>query len=576
MCRAQFLAQIKMCKEHGFSGFNHLPEWQLYDIIHYMVTRARISKIPAVRELASLMLEHGVTRCVLCPGSRNAPLCATFSAIEDFECRHVTDERSAGFAALGWAAQAQSPVAVCVTSGSALLNLHPAVAEGFYRHIPVLVISADRPAAWIGQQDGQTLPQPGVFTNLVRKSINLPQEDADGWYTNRLINEALLELTHRNGGPVHLNIPLAEPLFETDDTPLAPVRCIRRTELARMTAQDEQELLEIVAALPKRVILLGQNANVPYIPEALTQDHAFALVGEHLCNYPDADCTRPDTLVGRNSDFPDIPSPDLLITIGGCIVSKRLKQMLRNNPPTEHWHICADGEVCDTFCCLTRIIEGAPDELLDLLAAFAEEGDESYRKLWQSAPAEFSADYCGMTLVGELIRHLPTPSVLHLGNSSAVRYAQLFSLPPGVQVECNRGVNGIEGSLSTALSFACGDARPQYIVCGDLSFFYDMNALWLQHNVSPNVRILLINNGGGGIFKTIGTPKIDCVEAPHNASAEAWVKDRGFHYCCTRQMADVATAIAELTTNASRPILLEAFTNSEQDAQILKEFYTLH
>ncbi|MBE6416978.1 MAG: 2-succinyl-5-enolpyruvyl-6-hydroxy-3-cyclohexene-1-carboxylic-acid synthase [Akkermansiaceae bacterium] len=541
-----------------------------------MVTQARISKTPVVRELAALMQEHGVTRCVLCPGSRNAPLCATFCALPLFECRYVTDERSAGFAALGWAAQAQAPVAVCVTSGSAVLNLHPAVAEAYYRHIPLLVLSADRPAAWIGQQDGQTLPQPGVFGALVRASVDLPIEDTNGWRTNRLLNEALLELNHRNGGPVHINIPLAEPLFATDDTPLARPRIIRRTELARMSAQDEQELLEIVAALPKRLILLGQLATQPYFPPELTQDHAFAIVGEHLCNYPRADCTRPDTLVGRDADYPDIPPPDLLITMGGGIISKRLKHMLRNNPPAEHWHISPDGEVCDTFCCLTRVIEGDYAELTELLAAFAEDGDESYRKLWQTEPAAFSGGYCGMTLVGELMRAMPTPSVLHLGNSSAVRYAQLFPLQPGIQIECNRGVNGIEGSLSTAFGYAYGDKRLQFIVCGDLSFFYDMNALWMQNSPPANVRILLLNNGGGGIFKTIGTPKLDCVEGTHNATAEAWAKDRGFRYLCTHPTTDLTPIMAELTGESPCPILLEAFIDSNEDAQILKQFYTLH
>lgn len=541
-----------------------------------MVTHAKISKTPVVRELAALMKEHGVTRCILCPGSRNAPLCATFCALPFFECRYVTDERSAGFAALGWAAQAQAPVAVCVTSGSAVLNLHPAIAEAYYRHIPLLVLSADRPTAWIGQQDGQTLPQPGVFGSLVRISIDLPIEDTDGWHTNRLLNQGLLELSHRSGGPVHINIPLAEPLFATDDTPLAAPRVIRRTELAHMTAQDEQELLEMVAVLPKRLILLGQLPTQPYFPPELSQDHAFAIVGEHLCNYPSADCTRPDTLVGRDVEYPNIPTPDLLITMGGCIVSKRLKQMLRHNPPAEHWHISPDGEICDTFCCLTRIIEGDYAELMELLAAFAEDGDEPYRKLWQTEPAIFSGGYCGMTLVGELMRTMPSSSVLHLANSSAIRYAQLFPLRSGIQVECNRGVNGIEGSLSTALGYAYGDNRPQFIVCGDLSFFYDMNALWMQNSPPANVRILLLNNGGGGIFKTIGTPKLDCVEGTHNATAEAWAKDRGFCYLCIRSTTDFTPMLAELTGKSPYPILLEAFINSEEDAQILKQFYTLH
>ncbi len=536
---------------------------------------AETSRKEVIRELAALMLAHGVTRCVLCPGSRNAPICATFTSCNEFECRHVTDERSAGFVALGWVAQAQAPVAVCVTSGSAVLNLHPAVAEAAYRKVPLLVISADRPAEWIGQQDGQTIPQPGVFRELSRMNAALPEYDPEGWYTNRLINEALLELTHRGGGPVHINLPLCEPLFQMTDEPLPSPRVIRRTELARMTADEEQELLEITAVLPRRMILMGQMDEAPYFPPALMEDHSFALVGEHLSNCAVADCTRPDTLIGPDGNFPDIPSPDLLITMGGDTISKRLKRMLRQNPPTEHWHLSTDGEVCDTFCCLTRVIEGDKSELLELLGAFAEEGDEAYRRLWLTPPAEFNASHCGISMVGDLMKQLPSPAVLHLGNSSAVRYARLFPLPADVQVECNRGVNGIEGSLSTAIGYAANDSRPQFLVIGDLSFFYDMNALWLN-NIPTNIRILLLNNGCGGIFTTIGAPNLDCVNAPHHTTAEAWAKAQGFRYQSVMNEQDWQEALPSLTQCNEGPVFVEAFTNAQQDAAILKNFYTEH
>ncbi|MDO4750525.1 MAG: 2-succinyl-5-enolpyruvyl-6-hydroxy-3-cyclohexene-1-carboxylic-acid synthase [Akkermansia sp.] len=536
----------------------------------------KISKNRAIQELVALMREHGITRFVACPGSRNAPIVATVCASEGFECRSITDERSAGFIALGWAAQANAPVAVCVTSGSALSNLHPAFSEAAYRNIPLLVISADRPTAWIGQQDGQTMPQPGLFRNLSRKNVNLPENDEDGWHTNRLINEALLELTHREGGPVHINVPLSEPLFETTDAPLPSPRVVLRTELASMNADEEQELLEIVAALPKRMILLGQMQQAVYFPPEISEDHAFAIVGEHLCNTPGLHCTRPDTLIGGDADFPLLPSPDLLITMGGCIVSKRLKQMLRKNPPAQHWHLSRNGEVCDTFCCLTRVIEGDPQELLELLAAFAEDGDEAYSNLWRTAPAEFRAPHCGMRMVGELMATMPDSSVLHLANSSAVRYAQLFPLKENVSVQCNRGINGIEGSLSTAIGYAAADARLQYLVIGDLSFFYDMNVLATQ-NIGKNVRILLLNNSCGGIFKLLPTPDIAEVEAPHNTTAEAWARACGFCYKAVIHEHDWPEALRLLScSHSDAPVLVEAFTDSNEDARILRNFYKEH
>ena len=516
------------------------------------------------------MRAHGVTRCVACPGSRNSPIVATLAALGDFELRGATDERSAGFAACGWAAQVQAPVAVCVTSGSALLNLHPAVAEAYYRHLPLLVISADRPASWIGQQDGQTLPQPGALGSLCRMSVQIPEDEKEHWHRNRLLNEALLELRHRSGGPVHINMPLSEPLFGTTEQPLPTPRIILRTELAKMTADEETELLDIVEACPRRLILLGQLPYGTDIPPQLMAEKAFAVAGEHLCNTALAN-TQPDAVLGPQASA-DL-SPDLLITYGGCIISKRLKAQLRSHPPKEHWHICPDGQVTDTFCCLTRVIEGAPDELWGLLAAFAEEGDEAYAERWLTPVPVPQFPYSGMQLTGELIGAMPSDSVLHLANSSAVRYAQLYPLPDNVQVECNRGVNGIEGSLSTAIGYAMGDSRPQFIVCGDLSFFYDMNALWLQ-GIPSHVRILLLNNGGGGIFDLIPTPEHPLVNGAHSATAADWAQSCGFECLTVRNEYDWPAALVALTTPSDRPILVEAFTDSAADAALLKQFYS--
>lgn len=530
-----------------------------------------ISEKAVVQELAALMRAHGVTRAVLCPGSRNSPIVATLADLPGVECRSVTDERSAGFVALGWAQQAQAPVAVVVTSGSAVLNLHPAVAEAFYRKTPLLVISADRPAAWIGQNDGQTLPQPGVFNQLVRYSAQVPEDDA--WHANRLINEALLELCHRSGGPVHLNLPLTEPFFGMVEAELPPVRVIQRTEAARMNADEEEALLEEAAALPRRLILLGQQEMPSPLLAKLAAKKQFAVVGEHIANAPFADCCRPDTLLGASpaADW----SPDLLITCGGDVISKRLKRLLRTHPPKAHWHISADGEVVDSFCALTRVLEGDADEFWDLLEAFAEEGDEDYRARWQSEPTPLPEhEWSGMKCVGDLIANLPEGSVLHLGNSSAVRYAQLFPLPAGVHsVLCNRGVNGIEGSVSTAAGYAMAEPeRLHFLIIGDLSIFYDLNGL-LQARHCPNLRILLLNNQEGGIFGTLpGMPDCPAIRAPHYESIMAWGG-------CLFESAQVASekywdeALQLLISDKQKPILVEAYTETGQDADILKEFY---
>ncbi len=528
-----------------------------------------------VRQLAALMQEHGVFRCVLCPGSRNAPISATLSAMPYMECRCVTDERSAGFAALGWAAQTHEPVAVCVTSGSALLNLHPAVAEAFYRHIPLLVISADRPAIAIGQQQGQTIPQPGALGSLVRCAVDLPEQDEA--HANRLINEALLALTHRDGGPVHINIPLSEPLFEQDERPLGEHRLIDRIEFnAAEHSMDYLCFSSELDSLPRRLILFGQLPKEPYVTEPLRGAKTLAFIGEHLSNAAGFAQTRPDLVLGPEPDAAF--SPDVLITLGGCVISKRLQALFRAHPPQEHWHLSNDGAVIDSFGCLTRVVECYPYEFLNHMAPALLSGDTAYAELWKRPLPDFPTEsYSGMSIMGKLMAALPNPGVLHLGNSSAVRYAQLFPLADGVQVECNRGVNGIEGSVSTALGYAMADERPNILVIGDLSFFYDMNALWMP-GTRGNMRILLLNNGTGGIFSMVPQcPAHESVHGPHSAQAEAWVKSMGWRYMAVRTNADIPSAIAALTaTKADAPLLVEAFTDAAADAALLKEFYQTH
>ncbi len=528
-----------------------------------------------VRQLAALMQAHGVTRCVLCPGSRNAPINSTLAAMPGMECRSVTDERSAGFAALGWAGRVHAPVAVCVTSGSALLNLHPAVAEAFYRRIPLLVLSADRPARAIGQQEGQTIPQPGALGGLVRCSVDLPEQDAA--HANRLANEALLALHQHGGGPAHINIPLSEPLFGVDDAPLPTPRRIERIELAHMDYRQEGSLIPSIDILPRRLILLGQLPTPPCITQKLREEKGFAIIGEHLCNSAGLAQTRPDLLLGPTPDASW--SPDLLITCGGCVISKRLAALFRAHPPKEHWHVGADGDIIDPFGCLTRVVEGDPLELWELLTAFAEDGDWDYMARWhRTLPPVPSFEYSGMALVGHVMGALPKFSVLHLGNSSAVRYAQLYPLKHTVQVECNRGVNGIEGSLSTALGYAMGDDRPNILIIGDLSFFYDMNALWMPGS-RGNMRVLLLNNGTGGIFSTLpGIPAHESIHGHHGAQAAAWAESMGWRYMAIRCMDELFPAVDALCAERSEesPLLVEAFTDADTDAALLREFYKNH
>lgn len=542
-----------------------------------------------ILQLVALLKAHGITKVVLCPGSRNAPIVHTLSGHPDFTSYAVTDERSAGFFAIGLALHGGQPVAVCCTSGSALLNLHPAVAEAFYQQVPLVVISADRPAAWIGQMDGQTLPQPGVFQSLVKKSVQLPEihTDEDEWYCNRLINEALLEVNHHGKGPVHINVPISQPLFQFTAESLPEVRVITRYQGLNVYDRDYNGLIERLGKYQRKMVVVGQM-NLIYLFEKkyvkLLYKH-FAWLTEHLGNQtvPGIPVKNFDAaLQSMTEEKKEQLAPDLLITYGGHVVSKHLKEYIRQHPPKEHWHIAADGEVADLYGSLTTVIEMDPLEFLEKIAVLMDNRTPEYPRLWEEYCKQIPEpvfEYSAMAAVGALMKKLPAACALHLANSSAVRYAQLYAIPASVEVCCNRGTNGIEGSLSAAIGYASVSEKINFVVIGDLSFFYDMNALWNGY-VGANVRILLLNNGGGGIFHTLPQLKMSgtsqkVIVGVHDTSAQGWAEERGFRYFRVEDEAQLAEAMSVFTQPEpmETPLIMEVFANRNKDARLLKNYF---
>lgn len=543
----------------------------------------------SILQLAVLLKAYGIRKIVLCPGSRNIPIVQTLTNIPEFTCYPMTDERSAGFFALGLALHGGTPAAVCCTSGTALLNLHPAVAEAFYQQVPLVVISADRPAAWIGQMDGQTLPQPGVFGTLVKKSVDLPEVDTEEseWYCNRLINEALLELNHHGKGPVHINVPISEPFFKLPVTALPQARVITRYQGLSVYDKDYQPLIERLNRYQRRMAVVGQMNLIYLFDKRYTKMlyKQFAWFAEHISNQtvPGLPIRNIEPLLcSMDFESQEKMRPELLITYGGHIISKRLKNFLRRHPPVEHWHISADGEVVDLYGSLTTVIEMDPFEFLEKIAPLMDNRTPEYPRQWEAlskAIPQAQFDYSEMGAIGKVIQHLPSPCSLHLANSSVVRYAQLFNIPSEVEILSNRGTNGIEGSLSTALGYATASDKLNFLFIGDLSFFYDMNALW-NSNYGANIRILLLNNEGGEIFHAL--PGLELhenarrfVTATHRATAKAWAEDRGFEYFAVHDNEELDAVLPSFTSSSvtSRPMLMEVFTDKALDIEMLKEYY---
>ena len=523
-----------------------------------------------VNILTSLLVAHGVHHAVVCPGSRNAPIVHDLSQCAAISCYPVTDERSAGFFALGVAQATNEPVVVCVTSGTALLNLAPTVAEAYYQHQSLIVISADRPQQWIGQLDGQTLQQPGALQNWVACTVSLPENDH--WHCNRLVNEALIEATASHRPCVHINVPLSEPLFCFNVKQLPQERTISRFIPSADYDNLPQQLIDDLLQAQRPLVVFGQLS-----PRRFHDDGLDNLFGQVTVLH---EALAPFTSVSHfeQSGLLDQPSmcPDFILYVGDAIVSKRLKAFLRQASSARTWRISTTGQVEDTFQNLTGIIVGDPEQLLRsldrILSQKAPLPSVGYRRQWCQGLLDgrknveaLSLSFSEAWTVREFelrLKDLPTSYEVHYANSTAIRLANMFA--DGHPVWCNRGVNGIDGSLSTAAGFACASKGLKLVFCviGDLSFFYDQNALWNQ-NLGGNLRILLLNNGCGAIFDQL--PGLEScpvrrsmVAGQHHATAEGICAQNDIDYACAHNEKELQAGLAFLmATHSSRPCLLE-------------------
>lgn len=555
-----------------------------------------------VNILTSLLLEYGVSDAVVCPGSRNAPIVHNLSVCEAIRCRPVTDERSAAFYALGLAIATRRPTVVCVTSGSALLNVMPAVAEAAYQHVPLVVISADRPQQWIDQLDGQTIPQSDALGRFVRKAVQLPEphNDEERWLCRRLVNEAMHLATCRQGAPVHINVPISEPLFEFDTEQLPQLS--RFNNIKRAAIKDaSMDMPEAFHEAKRPMIVIGQLAHGTVSHETIRSlSEKYVVMSEPLSN-PSYMTIHFDEairyIVSDNSSINDDEDdktayyPDYVIYVGDTLVSKPARRFLRNAKAPSCLITPDAADIHDPLMTLTDIVECDTDSINALLASLCDAPDTDERcrfhDRWQSFLDAYAAhadayvpEYSQMATVKyfeEQLADLDIDICVHYANSSAVRLACIYAQH---YVWCNRGVNGIEGSLSTAAGFSLATHDMTVCVIGDLSFFYDQNALW-NSNLRGNLRIILLNNRGGGIFRQLpglsDSPAADdLVMASHENTAQGICTQNDIGYMSAKNMDEMQIGIVTLLTRESeRPMLLEVFTDSNDDVKALEKYFKL-
>ncbi len=473
-----------------------------------------------ISDLAEICRLKGIRNIVISPGSRSAPLIQSFYRIFGNDCISIVDERSAAYFALGIAVYTNAPVVLICTSGTAVLNYGPALAEAFYQGIPLLALTADRPRELIDQQDNQTLHQPDVYRNFIKGSFDLPQvivSPDDLWYAHRMINEAIDLTLMPAGGPVQINVPLPEPLYDELPLPSSPVRIIRQA-IPEIELRLSAELLLEWRQARKIMIIHGQDHPgslvTPYL-HALSEDRRIILMAENMANIPGEKIIRNSNLVLSRNRKSGPEHPDLILHSGGQVVSKALTGYLRRISDVKCWRIGQDHTTIDTFKLVTRRIPLPANVVYKALAAEKVlPSDSDYRDSWLNLAETTAArslqiiqhlPFCDLKVFSRICKSLPPEIILVPGNSSVIRYIQLFN--DGFQRECygNRGVSGIDGSLSSAAGIAHISGKLTLAIVGDLSFIYDSNGLW-NRELPPNLRIIVINNSGGGIFHILKGP----------------------------------------------------------------------
>ncbi|MBW8241627.1 2-succinyl-5-enolpyruvyl-6-hydroxy-3-cyclohexene-1-carboxylic-acid synthase [Muricauda oceani] len=571
------------------------------------------SDIPTAQTLVLYFKSRGVKNIVISPGSRNAPLTISFTKNPFFNCFSIVDERCAAFFAMGMAQHLQEPVAVLCSSGSALLNFYPAVAEAYYSDIPLIVVSADRPGYRIDIGDGQTIRQENVLEKHIGYSANLKQDVSHAAQTISKYGKTLLESSQNEiqaynekeiakalsvafdeKYPVHINIPFEEPLYGRVEEPTVKIQDFETPNSKADLEEDWEGLAKIWKESSRKMVLVGVNQ-----PNAIEADVLDMLANDPntvLFTETTSNLHHPNFFESIDSIIAPIEKsenkeelfqklrPELLITFGGLIVSKKIKAFLREYKPKQHWHIDTK-KANDTFYCLTKHIKTNPNQFFKRMGTNGS-GESDFKAFWEQKKDNYERKrmaylegipFSDFTAFDRIIKTIPKGYQVHLANSSTVRYAQLFAMDKSLKVFCNRGTSGIDGSTSTAVGSSIYSKGPTVLLTGDLSFFYDSNALWNRY-MRPDFRIVLINNSGGGIFRILpgkeDTEEFETFfETSHELTARHLAEMYGFEHVVVENEAEMEASLESFYSESEKPKIMEVATPRVLNNKILLGYF---
>jgi 2-succinyl-5-enolpyruvyl-6-hydroxy-3-cyclohexene-1-carboxylate synthase len=546
------------------------------------------------RILVDLLAQKGVKKIVLSPGSRNTPLIMAVVRSNLFDVQTVIDERSAAFIALGISLITNAPVAIICTSGTAVLNYMPAVAEAYYRQVPLIVISSDRPAEWINQDDSQTIKQYEVMRNIVKESYNIPtmcETPNQKWHTNRILNDAITTAVTRKKGPVHINIQLDEPLSLSNDVVPEPQRVIKTVyPMLDIEPSHIESVARELSGSRAVMIIVGFMAPNKRLNDALIKLSELPNViifteAQSNMKIPNA-ITSIDGVMSIMDDYQKQElKPQHVITIGGAIVSRLIKGYLRSLPDIKHWHIGINDFAVDCFKCLDTRFETEPVSFMSQLTSYNISGVGDYSMQWHRLSEKSeelnrrfiqNAIWSDFVAMKQIMEAIPKEWNLQLSNGTVVRYAQLFPYSHINRIDCNRGVSGIDGCTSTAIGAALAYDNTTLLITGDMSAQYDLGAL-ASNCIPDNFKIVVLNNGGGGIFRFIkSTSELPELEDNFVCDVRLPLSDLargfGFEYFEVSSKDEMATVLPKFIASQVKSIL-NVITPGVDSANVLKKFF---
>ena len=530
-----------------------------------------------VRVVISLLKQYGIRYIVVSPGGTNIPISQAVQDDPFFKCYSIPDERSAMYFAIGIYLQTGEIVATSCTSAQATRNYVPGLTEAFYKHTPVLAITTSKLERFQYQDYMQAPDQCSLPVDSVKRSFDLPPITDEN--TRRQVyhnaKEAILELTHRSPGPIQLNIRIVDTQQgKFEDVELPKVRFLKR-----YMAWDEWNDVDLNNK--KILIVVGEHRPFTDRQQKALDDfceyHNAVVYVNHLSNYKGDYSIAANLLVSCGGL--SILKPDILITVGGQTGDYSIYNALQTIGNVEHWRVSEDGAYVDTYGHLTRIFE-CPDYYFFEKLDNSKGSDHSYFNEWEQLASTINYDvelpFSNTYVAQQLHNNIPHDSIMNFAILNSLRSWSYFPLAAGIQGYANVAAFGIDGCNSMLFGESMNTDKLCFIVTGDLAFFYDMNVLGIRH-LKNNIRVLLINNGGGAEFKIMTgawkeNPHVERYISAngHYGSTKGWAENCGFKYLTVSNKDEFTEVSSQFLDYSEQPVVLEVFTKEDDDALAVK------